>query len=396
MDQQGELAMPHTFHVVALPHTQTTKAHCGCAYTQKVLNFCKMMHERGHTVYHYGAEGSLPQCAEHVTTISLEEQRLLYGDKDFRTQMYDVKWDSAISYWALANARATAEIKKRCKPTDFLCLIGGSCQKMIADELAPQQLLVVEFGVGYSGTFAPFCVYESYAHAANRAGTNDPNGKFTDAVIPNYYDAADFPMGTHASDYYLYVGRIIIRKGVQVAIDTCNAIGARLLIAGHGAVEYTPSAEGKPAYLKGTDAEFQGNFEFVGFADVARRASLMGDAKAVFVPTLYLEPFGGVNVEAQLCGTPVITTDWGAFPETVEHGKTGYRCRSHEQFCWAARNVHKLDPAYIRERAVANWGLERVGSMYEEYFYGLSNLAKKGYYEENPGRAELNWLTRRA
>jgi glycosyltransferase involved in cell wall biosynthesis len=122
----------------------------------------------------------------------------------------------------------------------------------------------------------------------------------------------------------------------------------------------------------------------------------MGDAKAVFVPTLYLEPFGGVNVEAQLCGTPVITTDWGAFPETVEHGRTGYRCRSHEQFCWAARNVHNFDPAYIRERAVANWGLERVGAMYEEYFYGLSNLAKKGYYEENPGRTELDWLTRRA
>ncbi len=208
MDQQGELSMPHTFHVVALPHTQTAKAHCGCAYTQKVLNFCKMMHQRGHTVYHYGAEGSLPQCAEHVTTISLEEQRLLYGDKDFRTQMYDVKWDPAVSYWALANARATAEIKKRCKPTDFLCLIGGSCQKMVADELAPQQLLVVEFGIGYSGTFAPFCVYESYAHAANRAGTQDPNGKFTDAVIPNYYDAADFPAGSQDGDYFLYVGAL--------------------------------------------------------------------------------------------------------------------------------------------------------------------------------------------
>ena len=121
----------------------------------------------------------------------------------------------------------------------------------------------------------------------------------------------------------------------------------------------------------------------------------MGEARAVFVPTLYLGPFEGVNVESQLCGTPVITTDWGAFTDTVEHGKTGYRCRTAEQFCWAAKNVHHLDPRYIRDRAVFNWSLEKVGSMYQEYFDQLKRLSKKGYYEENPDRTELDWLVRR-
>lgn len=32
-------------HLVALPHTQVSKDFITCAYTQKVLKFCKMMRD---------------------------------------------------------------------------------------------------------------------------------------------------------------------------------------------------------------------------------------------------------------------------------------------------------------------------------------------------------------
>ena len=120
----------------------------------------------------------------------------------------------------------------------------------------------------------------------------------------------------------------------------------------------------------------------------------MGKAKAVLMPTYYLEPFGGVNVEAQLMGTPVITTDWGAFPETVLHGMTGYRCRSFEEFCWAVKNIDKIKPEKCREWAVKNYSCERIADMYEEYFARIDRLYNGGWYSENNERKELDWLSR--
>ena len=112
------------------------------------------------------------------------------------------------------------------------------------------------------------------------------------------------------------------------------------------------------------------------------------------MPTYYLEPFGGVNVEAQLCGTPVITSDWGAFPETVLHGVTGYRCRVFEEFCWAVKNIDRIKHNDCRKWAEQNYSLERVGKMYEEYFQRISHLSGEGWYEKNPERSELDWLVK--
>jgi glycosyltransferase involved in cell wall biosynthesis len=348
------------FHVVGLPHTIVTKTWSNCAYTQKIYNFCKMMVDRGHEVYLYANEGSDAPCTEFVQMLSKDEMRDLIGVVK-PTDNLKASFDPAKDYWRVMNGRAALAIAGRRQAEDFLCVIAGLCQKEIADLLPT--MMAVEYGIGYSGTFAKYRVFESYAwmHTVYGAqqGADTANGNFYDAVIPNYYDLPDFPLQTKKEDYFLYIGRLVDRKGWRIAQTVCEKIGARLIVAGQG--------------------EFDGYGEYVGVVGPAGRAQLMGGAKAVFVPSLYLEPFGGVHAEAMLCGTPVITTDWGIFPETVNRA-VGFRCRTLQDFVSATQRVGELSPTHIHNYAAISFSLEVVGQMYEEYFRRLLTLYGAGWY----------------
>ena len=162
-----------------------------------------------------------------------------------------------------------------------------------------------------------------------------------------------------------------------------EAVGGKLIVAGPGSLEGLGTRTGRPV------SEY---VEHVGVADVETRKKLMAKAKAMILPSTFVEPFCGVQVEAMLSGTPVITTDWGAFAEYNIHGATGYRCRTFEQFCWAANNIANIKPATCREWAANNFSIERVGQMYDEYFYGVRNVFDgAGWYEPNPAGG-LDWL----
>lgn len=341
------------FHVPALPGQPTIAANSHCAYTQKIRKFAEMMTARGHEVFVYtGADRDCDQPADRYVEAYSTPQPVPFEQEA----------------WRIANVRAAAAIAEREEPGDFLCLIAGRCQEKLT-QLLPD-LRAVEFGIGYGGSFAEFRVFESYAwmHATYAAqdGPNihDANGRFYDAVIPNYFDSTEFPAGDGEGQYLLYVGRMAARKGVELAAQVAERAGISLLLAG-------AEGDAKPGYG-----------EWIGPVGPEDRARLMGGARALIAPTYYLEPFGGVVVEAQMCGTPVITTDWGAFPETVDQGVSGYRCRSMAEFLDAVQFVGEMDRGVIRRRAIGRWATGPVSAEYEEYFLRLRTLQGEGFYDE--------------
>lgn len=344
------------FHVISLPHTHTTAAFPACAFTQKVVRFCRMMMDLGHKVFLYSGEQNEAPCTEHVPCISDRRRAEMVGDKHYT----EADWGHP--HWQGFNANVIGQMHERIEPRDFICLIGGQSHKPVADAFPNH--LSVEFGIGYAGTFAKYRVFESYAwmhmvYGAEAGNAASKDGGWWDAVIPNQVEDI-YPPGA-GGDYALYVGRLIDRKGYRIAQEVCEAKGAPLILAGPG-----PQS---------------GYGRFVGEVDAHRRAELMAGAKCLFVPTQYVEPFGTVHIEAMACGTPVISTDWGVFTETVQQGVHGFRCRTFAEFCDALDRADGLDRKRIRSDAMVRFSMSVVGRQYEDYFNRLSSLWASGWYE---------------
>ncbi|OPZ92217.1 MAG: Glycogen synthase [Firmicutes bacterium ADurb.Bin419] len=368
---------PHmVFHIPGLAHTVTNDSYLSCAFTQKCKKLSKMLTEMGHTVYHYGCESSDPVCTENVEIVTLEEKEKFYppfsGEQLWE---YNVNDD----FYKLYNNRAADAIAERCGDRDFLLMSWGWGHKGIEETLrkiikgTKKNFEAVEPGVGYPDICTRFRAFESHAwrhYIYAKKGID--NGCAYDCVIPNYFDITQFDYQEKKQGYLLYLGRITSRKGVTLAVDIAKRSGNILVIAGQG----TLKNDDEGIDIKGD------HIQFAGFADVEKRRILLSNAKGLLMPTKYIEPFGGVSIEAMLSGTPVIATDWGAFPENIIHGKTGYLCNTMEQFVWAANNIDKINPKDCRDWAYNNFTMDAVAPKFKEWFNMLYGLWGEGFYQE--------------
>ncbi|MGI9861970.1 1,4-alpha-glucan branching protein domain-containing protein [Moorella naiadis] len=139
-------------------------------------------------------------------------------------------------------------------------------------------------------------------------------------VIPNGVRAIP-PVATYQEGQtILFVGRLVVEKGVQVLLAALARLqhlypAARLIIAGDG-----PYA-GELHNLAG-NLGLAERVEFTGFVSEEARNRLLARARVAVFPSLY-EPFGIVALEAMAAGVPVIVSQTGGLAEVVEDKRTG-------------------------------------------------------------------------
>lgn len=351
------------FFVLGYAHLPASRTFSSCAFTQKALNLSKMLCDLGHKVYYFGARGeeSEPTIEEYIdsenfnfiATHTLEDIRNDWGDGNnlpetngigyewrgtqFRNDFNKEKKPSTKKFYQFC----INYINKNKKDDDFLLVMQGFYHKPIAD--AVNLYMTCEPGIGYRGSYAKFRAFESLWLQHFTYGSEHPradlNGHYYDRVIPNYFVAENFEFSDKKQDYYLYIGRMIQRKGVMTAVKTTEAIGAKLVLAGQADPEIDLTKLPK-------------NCQYVGTVDFEKRKRLMSKAIATFVPTIYLEPFAGTHIESMLSGTPPITTNFGVFPGTIpdsENGKVGFRCNTLHDFVLAANAAKEVNHFHVRK-----------------------------------------------
>lgn len=179
-------------------------------------------------------------------------------------------------------------------------------------------------------------------------------------------------------NYFLWAGRADSYKGIENAIEIAKIAKIKLYLVG----KIDP--ERKEYFKKKIKPNLSQEIKYLGEYPQKRLAKLYEKAKALLYPIEWEEPFGLVMAEAQACGTPVITFNFGATSDVVKNGKTGFvlpffpknKQESIKRVIKAIQNIDKIKREDCRKWIEENFTVEKMVDNYEKIYYEI--LKKKG------------------
>ena len=186
-------------------------------------------------------------------------------------------------------------------------------------------------------------------------------------VIYQGINVEQYPYSKKKKDYLAFVGSIADKKGILEAIEISARSNMQLKIG---------------AKIKPQDIEFyetkvkpvlerSNHVTYLGEINDSERNELLMNAKALLFPIKWEEPFGGVQVESLVVGTPVIAFRRGAVSEVISDGKTGFIVDTLEEAVEAVGKLPQIKPADCRQHIIKNFSIERSARDFEILYSSL-------------------------
>jgi glycosyltransferase involved in cell wall biosynthesis len=174
------------------------------------------------------------------------------------------------------------------------------------------------------------------------------------------------PFRPEPGRYLAFIGRISPEKRVDLAIAVARRVGLPLRIA----AKVDPSDQ---AYFERDIRPLLDHplIEFVGEIGDDEKPAFLGEAIALVFPIDWPEPFGLAMIEALACGTPVVARPFGAVPEVVRDGVTGFTGDSVEELARAVKRIDVIDRARCRREAEERFSVRAMADGYEAVYRRL-------------------------
>lgn len=322
-----------------------------------------MLQMQGYEVIEYSNEGSVANATKHIPILTESEFDALYSRRK-ETDFYGNDATIGSEGHQLFEKKLIPLLKDNLEKEDIICHPFGHAHQLLMDLFPSHQH--VETGIGYP-TLMPnsFRIFESYTWMHYHQGKENRNGKNYEWVVPNYYDLDDWKPRYEAGNYLAFLGRITSLKGLDIIKAIADHSPWPIVLHGQG--DPTPWAHP--------------NIEYRGPISGPARSDFLRNARALLAPSVFTEPFCGMAVEAMLCGTPVVSVDYGAMTETVIEGVSGYRCHTLQDWLDGIEKAGDLDRRVIADIARGKWSLESCGQRYDKIFQQLNDLYRAGWYE---------------
>lgn len=246
-----------------------------------------------------------------------------------------------------AGALVTARDEREFDPRGFDVVLDSTHGKIMQQRLHNQPA-VVSWSHDREAPAGRCAVYPSEAH--KRWHRHNLGAAASGRVIYNGVTIPDEPVGAGDGDYVAYLSMFHAPKGPVMALEAARLAGVKLVFAG-------PTPPAPPPGVK-----------YIGPVIDEDKRAFLGRAKALLFPAS--TEAGPVTIlEAQAMGCPVLVSAYGAAPENMAAGLTGYVCEDTLDMADHIADVSSMVRAGIRQWVRDHRGAERMTDQFERALY---------------------------